>query len=335
MSTDTPEYAPVRFSTEGLPERRRLALWRELFGREIVRVDMEPERDRPFWAEATLCQLSGLRTITCAMSGGRYQRTPEFLADGNDDVALIANLDGAVSAFQCGREVTLQKGEAVALSMTDPATTLHRDGRFLVVMVPRAALQPLLLDGAGTMIQPISGESEALQLIVGYVGALEAGRIRSSSLRDLAATHVRDLVAMALGASRDGKAIAENGGIRAARLCAIKADIDRHIEQPDLSVVTIAARHGISPRYVQALFEAEGSTFSSFVLTRRLARAHRLLASPRHSPRRIADIAFDVGFGDLSHFNRAFRRHYGVTPTDVRAYALTWPPPRYAGKTSR
>ncbi|MGY3449372.1 helix-turn-helix domain-containing protein [Bradyrhizobium sp. USDA 4353] len=26
----------------------------------------------------------------------------------------------------------------------------------------------------------------------------------------------------------------------------------------------------------------------------------------------------DVGFGDLSHFNRSFRRHYGTTPREVR-----------------
>jgi AraC-like DNA-binding protein len=33
----------------------------------------------------------------------------------------------------------------------------------------------------------------------------------------------------------------------------------------------------------------------------------------------IIDIAFTAGFGDVSHFNRMFRRRYGETPSDVRS----------------
>jgi len=32
-------------------------------------------------------------------------------------------------------------------------------------------------------------------------------------------------------------------------------------------------------------------------------------------------VAFDAGFGDLSYFNRVFRRRFGATPSDVRAAA--------------
>jgi AraC-like DNA-binding protein len=49
-------------------------------------------------------------------------------------------------------------------------------------------------------------------------------------------------------------------------------------------------------------------------------RAHRLLAMPGPD-RTISAVAFDCGFGDLSYFNRAFRRHYGATPSDIRAAA--------------
>ena len=36
----------------------------------------------------------------------------------------------------------------------------------------------------------------------------------------------------------------------------------------------------------------------------------------------IIDIAFAAGFGDVSHFNRMFRRRFGDTPSDVRAAAM-------------
>jgi AraC-like DNA-binding protein len=77
----------------------------------------------------------------------------------------------------------------------------------------------------------------------------------------------------------------------------------------------------VTPRYVHKLLEGEGLTFSAFVLGRRLARAHRMLSDPRFGDRSISSVAFDVGFGDLSYFNRAFRR-YGATPSEIRRAAV-------------
>ena len=48
---------------------------------------------------------------------------------------------------------------------------------------------------------------------------------------------------------------------------------------------------------------------------------HRLLSDPRLADRPISTIAFDVGFGTLSHFNHSFRRRFGLSPSDVRAQA--------------
>jgi AraC-like DNA-binding protein len=57
------------------------------------------------------------------------------------------------------------------------------------------------------------------------------------------------------------------------------------------------------------------------VLERRLEKATELLGDPKWRDRRIADIAAESGFTDLSYFNRAFRRRYGATPSDLRAAA--------------
>ena len=58
---------------------------------------------------------------------------------------------------------------------------------------------------------------------------------------------------------------------------------------------------------------------SRFLLDQRLSRAHRMLSNPVLAERTISTIAYEAGFGDLSHFNRAFLRRYGATPSDVRA----------------
>jgi AraC-like DNA-binding protein len=107
--------------------------------------------------------------------------------------------------------------------------------------------------------------------------------------------------------------------LRAARLRAIKADIASHLGERELTVNTVAARQCVSPRYVQMLFEAEGTTFSRFVLGRRLACAYRLLTDPGYAAWTITAIALEAGFGGLSTFNHAFRRAYGGSPSDVRA----------------
>ena len=151
---------------------------------------------------------------------------------------------------------------------------------------------------------------------------LPTASLATPALRRLVAVHVRDLVAAAVGTGSDRWHGFETGGIRAARLHAIKADIQARLDRDDHSVRTAAARQGVSPRYVQALFEDEGTTFSEFVRDQRLQRVHRLLADPQLLHRSISEIAFGVGSGDLSHFNRAFRRRYGKTPSDVRAAAI-------------
>jgi AraC-like DNA-binding protein len=68
---------------------------------------------------------------------------------------------------------------------------------------------------------------------------------------------------------RDGLAIAEGRGIRAARPRAIVADITANLTNCDLTAAAVARRQHVTPRYVHKLFEGEGLTFSAFVLDRR------------------------------------------------------------------
>ena len=66
------------------------------------------------------------------------------------------------------------------------------------------------------------------------------------------------------------------------------------------------------------MFEQVGTTFTEFVLEQRLLMARKLLQDPRSRPRKISDIAHSSGFADLSYFNRAFRKRFGATPSDLR-----------------
>ena len=136
---------------------------------------------------------------------------------------------------------------------------------------------------------------------------------------------IADGIARLAGAIRDAEDAGNAGGRRAARLHGIKQDIERWLDRPDLSVVALAERHCCTPRQVQRLFGREGTTFTEYVHAQRVARAYRLLSDPRRRDDKISSVALDCGFGDVSYFNRVFRRRVGAAPSDVRAQAQHTP----------
>ena len=225
------------------------------------------------------------------------------------------------TASQLGRELELAPGDGVLLTNADTwSVTLTAPSRFTIMRVPATAIAPRLPDLAAATARLIPAANVALRLLVAYLAAsLDIEALIAPEMTQLGVAHVHDLLAVALGARPTDTA--KGRGTRAARLDAIKADILVHLGERDLSLSAVAARHGISPVYVRKLFEGEGSSFSEFVLAERLARVHRILSDPRMSARPIGAIAIEAGFGDLSYFNRAFRRRYGAAPSDVRAGA--------------
>ena len=99
-------------------------------------------------------------------------------------------------------------------------------------------------------------------------------------------------------------------------------DILEQLPDPGLGIEAVARRQGITPRYVQRLFETQETTFSNFVRDQRLDLAFRMLRERASASCTITTIAFDAGFSDVTSFNRAFRRRFEATPSEVRASAL-------------
>ncbi|MHC2437859.1 AraC family transcriptional regulator [Bradyrhizobium sp. USDA 4451] len=324
MTSTAHDVAVSRFSLEDFAEQDRMAAWRDLYGRLVLKADLAPLPDHSLHADVTVRTLPGLSITSASMSAFRYERGAEQLADGNDGLVLVMGSHDA-TMVQRGREVAWSAGDGLLLSSADPvAMVCPAPANILCLHVPRPALAPLVSSLDSAVMQPIARSTEALKLLVSYVGALQEDyALATPQLRHHVASHVHDLIAVALGATRDAAALAHGRGVRAARLRAIKADIIDHLDHGNLTVAAVARRQAVTPRQVQRLFEGDGTTFSQFVLGRRLARAHRLLVNPRYADRPVSAVAFEVGFGDVSYFNRSFRRQYGASPSDVRESART------------
>lgn len=308
----------MRFSTDRLPLGERGVLLREMFGRGVCNMDITPLTDRPR-VDAVLRSLSGLNIMWGKNSPHRMDINRVRNRDG--DMFMMSIFASSVRIRHKNEELDLSNGMALMISTEQSVSAESLSGcHHMTLGLQRQALAPLVSNADDVLMRPIAADGEALRLLTSYLRVLQdRGAQWSAELERSIATHIYDLVALTVGATRDVAEQAEKRGIRAARLEGIRRIVLKHLANPDLSVAQVAAAQRVTPRYVQMLFEREGTTFSAFVLGERLALAHRMLSDPGFSDRPIGMIALDAGFGDLSYFNRVFRRAYDGTPTDIRS----------------
>ena len=311
----------LRFSTDALPERDRLAIWVEVFGRYIVKAQFEAVGGNVFSQTATLRSLPGLSLASLSGSGFRASRTGELLADGDDNLNLVIGIAGTVEYRQLGREALISPQEAVLASHADEGALLSPGAsRSLVISAPRKTIAAVVGDPEATLCRRLS-RAEVLRLLISYVQSTDGLSLECPGLGQAFATHVQDLMALAIGATRDGEELARGRGLRAARLAAIKLEIGRSLGRHDLSISALALRHAVTPRHIQKLFESDGTTFTEYVIERRLLEARRMLTDPQFADHGIGEVALKAGFGDLPYFTRSFRRRFGMTPSDAREQA--------------
>lgn len=91
--------------------------------------------------------------------------------------------------------------------------------------------------------------------------------------------------------------------------------IDGH-QSEDLSLSEVARAVNCSTFYFCKMFKkATGLHFTEYLARVRIEKAKNLLLNPNL---RISEIAYEVGFQSLTHFNRVFRRLVGQSPTEYR-----------------
>jgi AraC-like DNA-binding protein len=317
MTAADDKFWVVRFDTNDVPEKDRIAFVRDIYGRTIVKYDIEAHPDSPFHWHGVLRSLPGLGVATTVCSGVHTTRTHAPV--DCDDLVINVTLAGKRIVRQLGREAVVGPGQ-VAMTRSRHAASSDCDpnSRLTDIRIPVSALSPAIIDLDDVLARTIPAGTEPLPLLLGYLDVLpHADTLDAPETRHLVVEHVHDLVMLMLGATSTAK----GRGVRAARLQAIKDDIAANVGRRDLSLGGIAARLGVSTRYVSMLFKDEGTTFTQFVLEARLRCAHRLLNNPRKISQPINAIALECGFGDLSYFNQSFRRRYGATPTEVRKAA--------------
>jgi AraC-like DNA-binding protein len=322
-----PDPATLTFSTRHLPPPSRHRALHELSERGLLPV--VPLADRTPRVDLVKWRLPGASVLSGRFGGVRQCGEPQSggaAPGGAAELFFGINVAGDSLARQQRREIAIGAGDAVVIDPGGGAFTVLRPGpcRLIGLRVPWHAVPsargavPSARGAGQPSLRLVPAGTAALQLLTRYLGSVLAGPLPCGQLTGAVVAHLTELIELSLLTPGAGSLPARDHGVRAARLTAIKADIGRHLTDGSLSVAALAARHGITPRYLHKLFEDDAMTYSQYVLDQRLALAYRRLRSPRSAARTVSSIAHDAGFGDLSYFNRTFRRRYGITPSDAR-----------------
>ena len=287
--------------------------WREQVARGAINIGFEPLSDAPF--RATFTPIFE-RIVRIAHSPGITFRDEGMVKDGEDHFSLILSQSRNLDVAHCRRNLRLGSGDATLVHVCEVGSIgSHDDVRYRALIVPELKAHCSGLDGA--VMQRLPRQSEALQLLRQYLHSIEKNGIgHSPVLRETIRRHITELIALAITHSPMGES--RLSAITTARLNAALDHVAACFRDPELSVVAVARSQGISPRYLQRLLEAAGTSFTDRVNELRLQSAFTLLTDTGNSTRRISDIALQIGFSDISHFNRLFRMRFGDTPSGVR-----------------
>ncbi|MFB9269022.1 helix-turn-helix domain-containing protein [Bradyrhizobium erythrophlei] len=313
---------PNRFSIShrGLAKGPAYEAWRENIWRGFCRLDVSPAEDDYIDCHNEFTQLHSIVIATPRGGSARFARTRTLLDDGCDDLVLISATRGTVHVTQGNKAIDLTPGQMCLTEMNIVgAADLNQSGGFTTTRLPRRLLLQVA-PMAETQLARALGHDRALSsMIVRYFGlcADVAGDLDIAGQK-AAAQHLVDLVGLLLANRAEKKDLVERHGLSGARLELMKADVLRNLDRGDLTIEKVAGANAISLRQAQRLFAESGTTFSEFVLEQRLLLARRLLLSESGIRRKVSDIAYSVGFNDLSYFHRSFRRRFGVSPADMQ-----------------
>jgi AraC-like DNA-binding protein len=303
------------WSTDTVKAGERFSFWREVVCQTVLNVATEAPRDR-FQAHISGRSFAALRVAEFDSTSHEIVRSPQHTARFPEDNYLISlQRRGQSRISQDGDPFPLDPGEIGIVDGQKPfRIAFPAPVSRVIAVIPRRTLDTRAPWLRNKPLRKIASGSPYADLTRRHLLQLAGGH---PSLRESEASLLTENLCnlLALASARDLPVDALRPELQ---LEALLAFCRQHLSDPALSPHAVAARFGISVRTLHLRFERLGETFGRWLLDNRLAACGKALRDPHQRATAISEIAYRWGFNDLSHFNKAFRARFGMTPREWR-----------------
>lgn len=303
------------WSTDAVTAGERFSFWREVVCQTVLNVATEAPRDR-FQARIFGQSFGALRIAAFDSTSHEIVRSPHHTARFPEDNYLI-------SLQRQGQSWIMQDGDAFPL---DPGEIGIVDGQRpfriafpapvsrVIAVIPRKTLDMRAPWLRKAPLRKIAMNAPYADLTRRHLLQLATNsHSLNESEANLLAENVCNLLALA--GTRD---IPVNALRPEVQLEALLLFCRQNLSDPDLSPHMAAARFRISVRTLHTRFARVGETFGRWLLENRLEACGKALRDPNQRAASVSEVAYRWGFNDLSHFHKAFRARFGMTPREWR-----------------
>lgn len=314
---------PAVFSTEDIPVWQRREWLCEVIGREYANVDITSPKTQKLFNEMRIYSWQDLRLSIIQSNAIRIQRLPQESSLSSQDAYFgVILLSGNYQLEQSGREVFLKPGDITIYDATRPHRIYCPD-RFskLIVSIPRKLMQDRLPGVERYTARKVNGDNGLGAVASHFIQSIarEANQMTTNAFFATAKQSL-DLFALALNSIEPASLNLNRS--RSLSLRRIKDFVERQLDNPNLDTDTIVKETGLSARYINELFHDENTSLMRHVWQSRLIRCHDDLTNQQFSYRSVSETALRWGFNDFSHFSRAFKNKFGLTPSLLKKLNL-------------
>lgn len=309
-----------QMSMADIDPTHRFDYWRE-GARSIGGIQPHPVDRRTFEGHARMSALDRLKFGRITTSAHEARWTRELIRCSDDAfLRIVMQCKGTVEIEQGEARFALRPGQWTVLNATFPHVIRTSEAiEELIIIIPRTAMVPRLFDATRRLVTAHCAQSEMGRIVFAFARTvLDELSDKPSSVDEHLDGAALELV-KALLQDRLGEQIPTT--YRDVRVERIRAYIEQHVADPELSVGRIADAMGCSKRYVHSLF-ADGPSVHSLIWQTRLQRCMRDLQRPAMKRSSITTIALSHGFSCPAHFSRLFKTTYGMPPREFRNVAL-------------
>lgn len=306
------------WSTRAVAPREQFAFWREAVCEAVLNVATEHPGDG-FFGDITCSNYGDLRFAAFASTPHEVVRLKSHIRRSRDDHYLVSlQRSGSSRMFQGDDTCELRPGDVGLVDGTRPfrvefPQTVDR----VVAVIPHALLHSRAPWLDRRPLNRMAGESSLSGALRFYLERLAGPDCTSEAEAAALTDNLCNIIALMTAVTDRERSSARQFAIQPG-LEQILVALRQHLADPDLSPRMLAERLQVSVRTIHKRFEDADTTFGQWVLDNRLQACRRALDDPRHAAFTISQIAYGWGFNDLSHFSKAFKARFGISPAQYR-----------------